>query len=87
MSVCEQEQIRVLFYTVPWAGEYCYGDAMEEYAKVHECDYINFFKCADDISFDWSSDLQDSGHLNDSGSAKVAAYLAEYILENYNIMQ
>lgn len=85
VSICNESDIQLLFYTSPWAGEYCYGDAMEKYAADKDCDYINMFQHTEDMGFDWSRDLQDAGHLNTSGSAKLAAYLSEYIIDHYDV--
>ena len=39
----------------------------------------------DEAGLDPKKDLYDSGHLNDQGARKQAAYLAEYIRENYDL--
>lgn len=80
---CEDRGISLIFYTAPCEAEYHFNDAMKEYVKDKNCVYMNLFEHTDEMEFDYSTDLQDTGHLNDSGSGKVAAFLAEYIIENY----
>ena len=85
VKICRENDIEIIFYTVPYAGEYCYFDAMKEYAEENGCKYINLFEKMDEMGFDSSTDFQDAGHLNDSGARKVAKYLGKYISENYEV--
>ncbi len=40
---------------------------------------------ADEIGFDGNTDFADEGYLNTCGSNKVADFLREYLIENYNL--
>lgn len=40
----------------------------------------------DELDFGYG-DLSNEGHCNASGAAKVTAFLAEYIIDNYNIAE
>lgn len=77
----------ILFITTPFSKKkgYSYGDAMEQYAREHGCAYLNLFDYVDEIGLDVTTDFCDRGHLNDSGSAKVSDFLAEYILSHYQL--
>lgn len=68
-----------------YRGEYNYADAMTVYAEEHGCDYLNLFEHLDEIGIDGASDFRDTGHLNDSGAAKVADYLGQYIIDHYEV--
>ena len=46
---------------------------------------FKLFEYMDEMNINPETDFQDEGHLNESGSGKLAAFLAEYILDNYNI--
>lgn len=85
VELCKEKGINVIFYTCPYSGEYQYGEAMEKYAFENGCVYLNLFEYDDEMGLDWSTDLQDAGHLNDSGAGKLASYLAEYIIDNYDV--
>lgn len=78
---CQSRGIEIVFFTVPYCGDYVYSEAFEKYAEQSNCDYINFFQLADEIGIDKDTDFADSGHLNTNGAAKVSTYLANYIKE------
>ena len=75
----------IILFTCPWAGEFCYGDALEKYASEKGCVYLDLFQYMDEMGLDGKTDLRDEGHLNDSGAAKVGVFLGNYIKENYNL--
>lgn len=85
VNICNSKGIHVIFYTCPYDGEFNYSNALNEYAQKNNCDYIDLFRCYQDLNLDGSSDFNDGGHLNDSGAAKVADYLGKYITENFNL--
>lgn len=83
VECCEKKGIKVLFYTCPYYGENNYSDALSEYCKDNGCEYLNLFEKVEEMGFNWETDLQDEGHLNDSGAKKVADYLGGIIIKNY----
>lgn len=85
VKACEEEGTEIVFFTCPYAGEYNYNNAMKRYAEENDCTYLNLFEYTDKMGFDWETDLADGGHLNVNGAGKVAAFLGEYIVENYDI--
>ena len=85
VEICHENGAELIFFTCPWAGEYSFGDAMEKYAAEKGCQYLNLFQYVDEIGLDGKTDLQDEGHLNSSGAAKVGGFLGNYIKENYNV--
>lgn len=85
VKICTEKDIQVIFYTTPWQGEYCYFDAMDRYAQENGCKYINLFEKTDEMGLDGSTDFSDAGHLNDNGAKKVADYLGNYIVNNYEV--
>ncbi|WP_455615414.1 hypothetical protein [Eisenbergiella sp.] len=60
-------------------------NAVEEYALENDVLFINFNHMYDEIGLDFSEDLRDVSHVNNSGAIKVTSYLARILKENYNI--
>ncbi len=85
VSLCRDRGIEVIFFTVPYEGEYHYADAMEAYAEANGCAYLNLFERMDEVGINGSTDFRDIDHLNDNGARKVADYIGEYIRENYDV--
>lgn len=85
VQTCREKNIEIIFFTVPWQGEYEHGDAMKKYAEEHGCEYFNMFELVDEVGLDGDTDFSDAGHLNDNGAAKVADYLGKYIVDNYEV--
>lgn len=75
----------VVFFTLPYEGVYHYVDAMQEYADMNGCYYLNFFELFEDAGLDAETDFADGGHLNTQGAAKVSAYLAEFLVDYYDL--
>ena len=85
VKICQEKNIEIIFYTVPYEGSYGFSDEMKKYAEENGCQYVNFFEKIDEIGLDANTDFQDKGHLNNSGSQKIANYLGRYIVENYDV--
>ena len=83
VSICNENDIDIIFYTAPFEWAYEYADAMEEYAKNNNCLYINSFKYLDEIGIDEKTDFSDPAHLNTYGAQKLARFIGKYISENY----
>lgn len=84
-EVCEENGVNVIFYTAPYEGEYGYSEAMRSYADEHDCVYLDLFDYIDEMGINAQTDFQDYAHLNDSGAAKVADFLGEYITSHYDV--
>lgn len=85
VSICNDNNIDIIFYTAPYQGAYSYGEAMTRYAEENDCIYFNLFEMMDEVGFDCETDFCDEGHLNNSGSVKVADFLGEYIVDHYDV--
>lgn len=86
VQICKEKNIEIIFFTVPWQGEYKHGDAMAEYAAENGYPYFNMFELLDEVGLDGNTDFSDAGHLNTNGAKKVANYLGQYIVDNYDII-
>ena len=80
VELCRENNIQLIFYTVPYVGEYKYFEAMEKYAAEKQCVYLNLFDIIDPVT-----DFQDLTHLNSNGSAKVARFIGNYIKNNLDL--
>jgi hypothetical protein len=85
VEICNEKGIEIIFYTAPYEGEYYYSDAMKQYAQNNGCVYFNLFEYLDETGIDGETDFSDAGHLNESGAVKVADFLGEYIVNNYDV--
>lgn len=85
VSICDDENIEIIFYIAPFSGEYNYDDAMSQYAEDNDCAYINFFDYMEELDIDWETDFIDINHLNTNGAQKLSDYLAQYIVDNYDV--
>lgn len=85
VSICNENDIEIIFYTAPHQGTYAYGDAMKKYAKENDCVYFNLYEYVEEVGIDGETDFADEGHLNNSGAVKVSDFLGEYIVNNYDV--
>ena len=83
--MCNERNIEVIFFTCPYEDPYNYSEAMKDYAKNNNCAYIDFFELKDEVGIDGEKDFKDEGHLNTEGAAKIARYLADFIVANYDV--
>lgn len=59
-------------------------NTLEDWAKLHQVDFINYMDLTEEIGLDWSKDSLDGGtHLNVSGAQKVSEHMAVYLQQNY----
>lgn len=85
VNTCKQQSIELIFFTLPYEGEYVYQEAFESFAKEHTCLYFNFFEINEQIHLlDPNTDYQDDAHLNSQGAKKIADYLGDYITGQRN---
>lgn len=84
VDLCNQNGIQVLLTYLPTrtAGHPA-ANWMVEYARENNLNCINFM---DSNIIDPSIDFSDKlGHLNPSGAKKVSDYLADYLLDHYDV--
>ncbi len=85
VKICKDNNIDILFVTVPYALSYCYNEAVAIYAQERGCAYIDLFNCIDEIGLNAQQDFRDESHLNTSGATKVADFLGNYIRQHYQL--
>ena len=85
VATCRENGTEILFFTIPYQGEFYYADALAQYAERNGAAYLNLFEYIDEIGLDGATDFSDLDHLNTSGAVKVAEFLGAYIAEHYDV--
>ena len=85
IETCREKGIQVLFFTVPWAGEFNYSEALRTIAQENACNYIDLFESTAEIGLDGKTDFADTGHVNTSGAIKISDYLGQYLTKHYQL--
>ena len=59
-------------------------NSVQDWAKAHDVEFINYMKLAEEIGMNWKQDsLDGGGHLNVYGAEKVSRHLAECLKTKY----
>lgn len=85
VNTCKENDIQLVFLTIPSQEEYNYSDAMKEYAYKNNIPLLDMYENTDIVGFDGEADYSDEGHLNYSGAKKLSSYLGKYLKENYDL--
>lgn len=56
-----------------------------EIAKENDILFLDYNKLYDEIDFDFSTDMRDTGHLNNYGAEKVTKHLGQYLKDHCDI--
>lgn len=85
---CDENNIKLFLVSAPspvcW--NYARHNAVENWAKDNDTEFLDLNLMCEDLEIDWSKDTRDGGnHLNFFGAVKVSEYLARYIQDNYNL--
>ena len=86
ISLCEENDIRLMFISVPSPKNYNYKEhnALEQYAKELNVPYLDLNLKNEELGMDWNQDTMDKGdHLNIHGAVKVTDYMSKFLVENY----
>ena len=87
IAKCKDNGIKIMFMETPTAKSWNYArhNAMVEFAKEKNIDFVDMNTLGGEYAVDWSTDTRDGGrHLNCGGAEKVSAYLGKYISEKYS---
>ena len=92
VSLCREEGIELLLLTVPLTtpeedelDRQAVLNGMSDYAAEHGLPYLNLMHCAEEMGFDFMTDMADMYHVNARGAEKVTDYLGEYLLSHYSL--
>lgn len=87
-ALCDEKGIEVLFFHAPYPetlDECAVQNTISDFLREIGANYIDFIRIADEIGFDYQTDMRSDGsHLNNSGADKVTAWLENY-LEQHNL--
>lgn len=86
VNICNDRDIDVIFYTVPYDHTFIYSDAMKDFCNKNECKYFNLYEYVEEVGLDEKTDFSDKDHLNTYGSEKVASFFGKYIKDNYDLV-
>ncbi len=88
LDYCDEENIEVLFVTVPQVRERYYD--IEKYNTlndiIEERGYktLSLINNPEVINLDFETDFYNNHHTNIHGSVKFTHYVSEYLIDNYN---
>lgn len=85
VNLCKERGIKVLLVEVPsqYSWNYYRHNAVSEYAKKNNLEFIDFNLLTREINLSVSNDFRDGGnHMNYAGATKVTSYLSDYLFEN-----
>lgn len=88
LEYCNENKLKILFVASPFNLE---QKAREEFnytmdlVSQYGYPYIDFNQIYDEVGIDFSMDFYNKEHVNIYGSEKYTRYLAEYLLEHYDI--
>lgn len=88
-ELCEENGVELLLIKAPTEWPHWYpewDEQVELFAREHNINYLNLIPLQDEIGLDMSEDTYDAGlHLNVYGAEKLARYLGQYLVSNYNL--
>ena len=88
MDLCKQENIGLVLFCAAYPEtEEASGqqNTIADLAKANGVTFLDFNTFYQDIGIDFSTDVRDGNHLNNSGADKVTKYLEDYIRANYDL--
>ncbi len=89
MALAKKYNCEVLFICMPSASSWNYKkhNTVNDYAKKYAVPFIDFNVNQFDTDFNWLTDSRDGGnHLNRSGAKKISSFLAQYLKDNYQLV-
>lgn len=82
------EKIQLVFWASPYLlteDDAKIFNAVEAYSEARNIEFINFNHVYEEIGFDYTTDMANSGHVNIYGSNKVTDWLGAYLQDKYNL--
>lgn len=90
VKLCQQNNTELILIEIPSADSWNYkkSNALNIYAQENNLKFLdlNIPEVLEKMNFNWLEDTSDGGdHLNIYGAEKVSAYIAEYLVDNYDL--
>lgn len=89
LNICRQADIQVILMEMPSANSWNMGRhrAVASFAKQQGLPFVDFNLNMAETGFDWKTDSRDGGnHLNHSGARKISAWIGDYLVKNYTLL-
>ena len=88
VNLCKEEEIELIIYKIPAPGWHKnMSEASKQLANEHGLAYLELCEEMDAIGLDHETDFCDAtDHLNQYGAEKLAAYLGDYLEQNYDFV-
>lgn len=87
-TLCDENGVEFMLVSAPSAvcWNYARHNAVEQYATQNGITFCDLNLMTDKLGIDWMKDTKDAGnHLNYIGAVKVSEYLADYLVEKYEL--
>lgn len=89
MEYCEEEELTVLFVTVPQSltaeDQLGLQNAAVDLVTSYGFDVLDMRACTEEIGIDFTTDFYNGNHTNMHGSIKVTSYLSTYLMQHYGL--
>ncbi len=88
MEKCKEENLEVLFVMSPFQikpAVQAKANRLKRIVEEHGFQFLDGNLCADEMGIDYSTDFYNKKHTNSIGAGKFTKYLADYILEHYDL--
>lgn len=88
LAYCDERQIEVLFVVSPKVldkEEYAIYNSLRDIVVSRGYQYLNTNECYEEMELDFSKDFYNVNHTNCFGAEKYTRFLADYIVEHYEM--
>ena len=88
LDLCEEEDVELLLTCYPFVisnMEQSVYLTVEQIANERNIPFINFNTHQELLNLDYGFDFGDENHLNYNGNPKLSAYMAQYLMDNYDL--
>lgn len=88
LDYCKEKELNVLFVICPYIlseDEQKVYNTAKEIVTSYGYNYINANEYYDEINLDFTTDMKNINHVNCVGAEKYTKFLAEYIVQTYEI--
>ena len=87
IDLCRTNGVEPVFFLAPYsapAGEIAYQNSIKDLITSYDVTYLDFVK-ENAAGIDYSTDMREYSHLNDTGASKVTHALADYLKTEYDL--
>lgn len=85
IAMAKEADCRLLFIHTPSLSHWDYQE-IREIANANGIEYLNYNNMMEETKIDLKTDFIDDGHLNSYGARKLTSHLAQYIKDNFDVV-